>query len=177
MLRLESPIRIKKQLTLTPYIMDKITQQISDIDLPNNYIFMHIRRGDKLKHEAKFIAFDKFITKHIELNQRIKNIFIASDDYNTIQQAKKYLMDNNLDYNIYNIVNSSNTGHNTHYRNCYKQFFSEEEFVKYMTELEIARLSNHVYCTYSSNVGRYIALLKEDLKKITSLDKEEWYDG
>ena len=46
-----------------------------------------------------------------------------------------------------------------------------------MLELEIARLSNHVYCTYTSNVGRYIALLLEDLTKITSLDRETWFSG
>ena len=170
-------VKFRKLLTLTPYILDLIKKQIVNLKLPESYVFMHIRRGDKLKREAKFIGFDKFITKHIQVNKSIKNIFIASDDYNTIIESNKYLTDNKLDYKIYHNINTNNKGHNTHYRLINKQYFTENEFVNFMLELEIARLSNHVYCTYTSNVGRYIALLLEDLTKITSLDKETWFSG
>lgn len=173
----QTAIRIRKKLTLSSYIMDQITTQLSALKLPDNYVFMHIRRGDKLKREANFIGFDDFIKKHIELNKSIKNIFIASDDYNTVLEANKYLQDNKLDYKVYNIIDTNNNGHDTHYRLIYKKYFTENEFINFMLEVEIARLSNHVYCTYTSNVGRYIAVLREDLNQITSLDEEKWVSG
>jgi hypothetical protein len=170
-------VRIHKKLTISLFVKNKITTQISNLKLPDNYVFMHIRRGDKLKHEANFIGFDKFICKHIEFNKNIKNIFIASDDYNTVLEANKYLQENKLDYKVYNIIDNNKKGHDTHFRLTHKNFFSEKEFINFMTEVEIARLSKHVYCTYSSNVGRYIAVLHEDLNNITSLDKEKWFSG
>lgn len=173
----QTAVRIRKKLTFTPYILNKIKAQISNLKLPDNYVFMHIRRGDKLKHESKLIDFDKFISKHIEVNKSIKNIFIASDDYNSVLEAKKYLQNNKLNYNIHNTINNNSNGHNTHYRVIYKKYFTEKEFVNFMVEIEIARLSKHVYCTYTSNVGRYIALLREDLEHITSMDKENWFSG
>lgn len=173
----EKAIEMKKKLTLTPYIMNKINIKLSHLKLPNNYVFMHIRRGDKLNRESKFIAVDEFIKNHEEHNKSIKNIFIASDDYNCIIEMKCYLKKNNLDYKIYSVINTNDKGHNTHYRNCHKRFFTENEFINFMLELEIARQSKHVYCTYTSNVGRYIALLKEDLKQVTSLDEISWFSG
>ena len=76
----QTAVRIRNKLTLSSYVMNKIKARMSDLKLPDNYVFMHIRRGDKLKHEANFIGFDEFITIHIKLNKTIKNIFIASDD-------------------------------------------------------------------------------------------------
>ena len=87
------------------------------------------------------------------------------------------MQDNELDYKVFNIIDNNKNGHNTHYRNIYNKYFTENEFINFMLEVEIARLSKHVYCTYTSNVGRYIALLREDLEQVTSLDTEEWFSG
>ena len=171
----ETAVTTRRQLVLTPTIMNQVQQKIAELNLPENFVFMHIRRGDKLIQEANFIGFDEFFQTHIDSNSGVKHLFIASDDCDTIMEAKTYLKENRFDYEIYTNVNSEQHGNDTSQRR--NQYFTESEFVDFMTEMEVARLSSHVYCTFTSNVGRYLALLKEDLSMVTSLDIKTWHSG
>lgn len=168
-----------KKLQYTDYILNKIKKNIEKINLPDEYVFFHIRRGDKLRNEAKKIDFEEFFKKHIDSRSSyIKNIFIASDDYSVIEEAEKYLIINNmLNYKLYHNTSNKSKGHNTHYNVIYKLYFDEDYFINLMTDIEIGKRSKIAYCTYTSNIGRYLAVSRGELKNIISLDIENWFSG
>jgi len=172
-------IEISKKLQYTEYILSKIKHKIEELKIPSNYVFFHIRRGDKLKKEATKIEFEEFFKQHMNSKlSDIKNIYIASDDYNTVIEGEKYLNENNLlDYKIYHNIPTNNKGHNTHYNVVYNLYFDEEYFINLMVDIEIGRSAKIAYCTFTSNIGRYLAVIREDLINTVSLDTSNWFSG
>lgn len=91
--------------------IDKI---MKDLNLPDKYIGMQLRRGDKKTIEQRLEANpDEFMKKLPKLSN-IKDILILCDDYNDL----KYLQDNYPDYKFYSICKETDHGYvNTDFQN------------------------------------------------------------
>lgn len=167
---------ITNHIKLSKYIGEKINIKISSFNLPSEYVFFHIRRGDKLKHESKLYKFSDYLKFHLQNEKvnHIKDIFIASDDFNVINESLLYIKDNNMDFKIFHNCSPNIKGHNTHYNNVKKLYFDEDYFVNLMSDIEVSKFAQHIYCTFTSNLGRFTALYNEN---ITSLDIKTWYSG
>jgi hypothetical protein len=79
-------------------------------DSNNNYSSIFIRRGDKLIHESNFYTADIYIEKLLEKEPDCKRIFIQTDDYNCILEAKDYINTNNLNIEIITICDENTKG-------------------------------------------------------------------
>jgi hypothetical protein len=99
----------------------------------------------------------------------ITNVFYASDDANKINSIISQLPQ----YNHYKI-NIDKFGY---YQNSFNQLRLEKKKDEFSTLInEIMFLKNSIYFigTYSSNLSRFIVLLKS-LDSCTSLDTKEWH--
>lgn len=157
---------------------NKIQSIISDLNLPKSFACFHIRRGDKVgeklhtwtqktgRTESKRFEFCDYL-KHCE---GIKTIFIMTDDFRCIQEAREYISDNNLPHKILHLTNESQDGHSETLNIQNDRSYSKQELVQFFAEIEIAKLSDVFVGTRTSNVYRYIMNTCTTNTKFVSLD-------
>jgi len=155
---------IKPTLNYTSDFHKEIESVVSELNLPKPFSCFHIRRGDKVgeklyiftqktgRTESKRFEFCDYF-KHVEHN---KTIFIMTDDYKCIQEAREYISDNNLPHEILHLTNESQDGHSETLNIQNDRRYSKQELVQFFAEIEIAKLSDIFVGTRSSNVYRYI---------------------
>lgn len=136
-----------------PEIQREIDMKIDALNLPDEYISIHIRWGDKIQESKLF--------KVAEYMQRLprpcpSHIFIMTDDFDCIRELEeKY-----KEYNFIYLTRSSQKGNYT------KLLFNKnaiadpennkKETIQLLTEIEIAKKSALFIGTYSSNLFRLI---------------------
>ena len=147
---------------------NKIIQDFLDsIKIPENYISIHIRSGDK-NIEAKTYDCDQYMLKANELNLS-KNAFILTDDYSVIEQLKGSYND----WNFYTLCSSSEKGY------IHSEFTKMDTNQKYIRHLklfasvDICARSQKFIGSFSSNPGMYMGMrVGED--NCTGVDYESW---
>ena len=137
-------------------ILFSINNNIKALNLPQHYFCFHIRRGDKItQKEANKYEFGEYLDKVKEITG-IDSIFIMSDDFASILEAKKYLLDNKLDYNLYYMTGEDLNGHSSQLNIEENREYTKEQIVSFITEIEVAKSCSHFVGTNSSNVFRFI---------------------
>jgi hypothetical protein len=143
----------------TDNFQKKLNKNISKLVLPSKYKCFHIRRGDKVgetlcrradkrgQTEAKRYDFEDYLKKS---DQLIKAIFIMSDDYSSILEAQQH------ELNINTLTTEDQTGHSTDLDKDNDRHYSEEELVRFFSEIEIAKHAQQFIGAKSSNIFRYI---------------------
>jgi hypothetical protein len=93
---------------------DKTKLQILKIknlyNLFNDYSSIFIRRGDKLISESNFYNASIYIDMLLKKEPNCKRIFLQTDDYNAVVEAKEYLNKQKLDIEIITICNEDTKG-------------------------------------------------------------------
>jgi hypothetical protein len=145
----------------------------------SNYIGIHIRKGDKIRFEAREIPLEKYITTIegiLEANKTIKHIFVASDDYTVIEKLRQLKPKWNFFSLHYN--SSQRTKKNGHFQYDFDRLSKEQKLYEtrlLMCELQILMDSNYVICGMSSNICRLVQILRhQDPSTVISLD-ESWH--
>ena len=169
---------IKSTLNYTPEFYQEVQSVVSELNLPQSFSCFHIRRGDKVgeklhkwaqktrRTESKRFEFCDYL-KHCE---DIKTIFIMTDDFRCIQEAREYINNNNLPHKILHLTNESQDGHSETLNIQNDRSYSKQELVQFFAEIEIAKLSDIFFGTRSSNVYRYIMNTCTTNTKFISLD-------
>lgn len=147
----------------------KIKKQINQLNLPQYYNCFHIRRGDKVGEKRcgsmdpcnitpgrKLSNRYEFSDYFEKSNELIDSIFIMTDDYACIEEARQYISQNNLLYKLYYLVRPDQTGHSTDVDIDSDKSYTLEELVLFFSEIEIAKSSHQFIGTESSNIFRYI---------------------
>lgn len=107
----------------------------------NNYDSIYIRRGDKLIYESVFIPSHKYIELLLEKNPSCSNLFIQTDDYNSVIDIQKYINDNKLNIHLYTLCNPDTKGFCTH--NMSKYLLNNSFKIKINSEY-ILKIKNDV---------------------------------
>ena len=144
------------------------------IDSLNNrvkpsYIAIHVRRGDKLVSEAKRIEIDSYIAAIQRVPSRSKCVFIATDDFAVIREFQQSCPT----YEIFTFCTSDQNGYQQSNFNKATNEQKYSETIQLLTDIECMSKAQHFIGTFSSNIGRFIAL-RLGLNKCTSLD-ESWH--
>ena len=138
---------------------------IKELSLPNDFISIHIRGGDKV-WERELINPDKYI-KEAELLTTCRNAFIFTDDYRLF----KKLQDQYPNWNLYTSTSPEEVGHNA---NTYLHESEEKirrNFIELFASVEIASNCKLFVGTYSSNIGLFIGCLNDNMKGV---DFDHW---
>lgn len=169
---------MKSTLNYTPEFHKEIQSVVSQLNLPQSFSCFHIRRGDKVGEklykwtqktgltESKRFEFSDYL-KHCE---DIKTIFIMTDDYCCIQEAREYISGNNLPHRILYLTEESQHGYSETLNIQNDRSYSKQELVQFFAEIEIAKLSEVFVGTHTSNVYRYIMNTCATNTKFVSLD-------
>ena len=79
-------------------------------NLFNDYSSIFIRRGDKLISESNFYNASVYIELLLEKDPTCKRIFIQTDDYNSVIEAKSFIENKNLNIEIITLCNENTKG-------------------------------------------------------------------
>jgi hypothetical protein len=150
-----------------------IDNQINKLNLPEQFICFHIRRGDKVgekpgRPEGRRFEFSDYLAKS---DQSIKTIFIMTDDSKCITESKDYATLNNLNLDIVYLTTPSQDGFSEPIILEQNRGYSIEELVLFFAEIEIAKRSKCFVGTITSNVFRYIRNQCINNTQFISLDK------
>ena len=143
-----------------------IEKFINDLKLPDKYISLHVRAGDKVT-ERKLITPQDYLEK-AKLHSNCHNIFVATDDYRVFEQ----LRDNNPDYTFYTSTSPMDCGNNTEVFFTSSQDNIRRNLVEMFSSIEIFLKSELFIGTYSSNPGLFVGMLADD--KMIGMDYDRW---
>ena len=149
-----------------------INDQKKKIALPDDYIGVHIRRGDKIvRKEMNEIDLDRYISEIAKHKGCCRNVYIATDDCSILDYVKQEL--NNININVFYNSNIKQHGFVEGVFNTKK--IEEKYFDTLNTLLDVDILSKSCFFigTYSSNLSRIIPLML-GFDKCKSLD-DNWH--
>jgi hypothetical protein len=120
------------------------------------YFTVHIRRGDKW-HEAKPIEVRNYMAKVEEINRSlIRKCFVMSDDYSVVTELRREYPQ--LD--IVSLCEPSECGHVQSAFNLESAEARRDSTLRLLAELDIAKDGAFFVGTFSSSLGRLVAILR-----------------
>lgn len=146
----------------------RINKAIEELDLPETYIGIHVRGGDKITEKDIYP-----VSRYMEIAEQrtsCRNAFILTDDYKIIE----YLKINYKDWSFYTLTFLDERGYVNDDFKSKSIERREKEMVKVFASVEIIRRSEYFIGTYSSNIGMFLGMVMPH-EKIVALDSKEWY--
>ena len=162
----------KKMYILNSNTRKELIRKRLLINLPDDYIGLHIRRGDKIaSQEMNNIHLDRYVDEAIKHRDASRNVFVATDDISVVD----YLIPKFKEYDMivfYNNLNKSH-GHNEAIFNQSSKQYRYEETINVLLEMDILIHSLYFVGTYTSNLSRVVPFFL-GLDKCISLDND-WH--
>jgi hypothetical protein len=145
----------------------RIEKLISSLDLPNEYIGIHIRKGDK-KKEFNLISAREYIKK-AELLSDIRVAFILTDDYTVIHELKCEFKV----WNFYTLCAKDERGY------LHQEFidkpvaYKHERIINLFASIDILNNSKFFIGTFTSNPGMYLGM-RRGKNRCFGMDFKSW---
>ena len=143
-----------------------INKMINDLNLPTNYISIHVRAGDKAS-ERQLISPQDYLNKATE-KSLCKNIFVATDDYRIFEQLKH----NNPSYTFFTLTSPSEKGYDNDTFIVSSNEYIRQNLLELFASIQIILKSELFVGTYSSNPGMFVGMLIDD--KMIGMDFDKW---
>lgn len=158
---------IKLTWVYSPKVQREIEMLRASLMLPNKYIGLHIRSGDKFI-EASKQAEDSYIKKAIELGD-CRNAFVLTDDYSVLETLlRKY-----PEWHFYTLCEEEERGY-------YHKEFSKQSnqtkaklLIRLFASMDIISEAEFFIGTFSSNPGMFLGMRMEP-NKTFSIDVPKW---
>lgn len=150
---------------LSPRARDRYEAIKNTIGLRDNYVAVHIRRGDKLLREAKKVRIADYFS-YVDLYE-YDQIFVATDDYEAYNEVKSIYP--NID--VVTNASKSSKGHTQAIFNSQSEDSISEDLYDLIAEVEILRCSKYFIGSFTSNIGRYVHILRSGINS-SSVDIE-----
>lgn len=139
---------------------------INDLDLPQRYISMHVRAGDKIT-ERTLITPQKYLEK-AKTFSNCHNIFVATDDYRIFER----LRDDNPDYTFYTSTSPEERGNDTEKLFASSMNVIRQNLIEMFASVEVFLHSELFVGTYSSNPGLFVGMLIDE--RMVGMDYDKW---
>ena len=144
----------------------KIDAHIANLALPDMYIGMHIRVGDKYV-EHRIEAIDKYFSC-VRKSVLTRNLFALTDDYSVIEEiSTRY-----PDWTVYTLCSKTERGyfHDSFMKESID--FRQNQLIKLFASIDILSNAQQFIGTYSSNPGMYIGMRNPNI--CTGVDFDHW---
>ena len=139
---------------------------INDLDLPQRYISLHVRAGDKIT-ERNLITPQKYLEKAKTFSD-CHNIFVATDDYRIFEQ----LRNDNPDYTFYTSTSQEERGNDTEKLFASSNDIIRKNLIEMFASVEVFLHSELFVGTYSSNPGLFVGMLIDE--RMVGMDFDSW---
>ncbi len=175
----------KKRITtriyqFQPTVRQELDARVASLGLPEAYAACHIRRGDKVgeqkgQSESERIEASDYVDRLVVRYPEMKALFVCSDSYASIEEAKQHIANRGLDIRVYTTCAPTAVGHSTE---LLKEQFDDPytSVLQLLLDVEVCARARYFAGTYSSNMSRFIALRHADATRCFSLD-EPWHAG
>lgn len=139
-------------------------------------IGIHIRAGDKITTgEMKKINIDSYIDAVNKVPKEVpRNIFIMSDTFQNIEEFKKRVQERGYSWNVLHSPAGTLKEHIQADFNKQNFEVKHKAFLQFLAELEIIKRCTFIFCTMSSNIGRWLYLTADSIQNFHSLDVEKF---
>ena len=144
-------------------IIDKF---IDDLNLPDEYISLHVRAGDKVT-ERKLITPQDYLKK-AKQHSDCHNIFVATDDYRIFEQ----LRDNNPGYTFYTSTSPKEKGYDQDKFVQSSKEYIQHNLIEMFASIKVFLQSSLFVGTYSSNPGMFVGMQLDD--RMIGMDFDKW---
>ncbi len=155
-----SRVLIRQILVFNTATRESLQQGLRQANLPAHFVAIHIRRGDKVygkKWEAKRIEIREYFEMSIKKCPNIKDIFVATDDFSVIRECRQLYPE----YTIHTLCSEEKAGHDEASFAQMTPLQRKKETLAFLLESEIMKMADVFIGTYSSNVGKAMALLRD----------------
>ena len=158
----------KKFYKYNALTQNSISEKKQYINIPDNYISVHIRRGDKIvTGEMEDINLNIYVDAIRKYSYISNNIYIATDDVTVISYISKKLSD--IDINIYYNKENKLKGFDEKTYNLKSDSVRRDEVLNMLFDMDMMINSSFFIGTFSSNVGCVVAMYL-GLDKCHSID-------
>lgn len=150
-----------------PGIEQEIHNEGLKADLPENYLAVHIRAGDKIKeYEGRPLA--AYMDK-LQSVSDLRDVLVMTDDYRIFEQ----LCADYPDWNFQTLETSKQQGYQ-HRKNKRKSLAEKRTgTIQFFAGIELAANAKHFVGTFSSNVGKYLGMRMAP-EHCHGVDVDEW---
>lgn len=133
-----------------PQIAREIHKKTDVLSLPERYLALHIRAGDKWK-ECRLSPAAAYMQKLSTLSD-LRHALVMSDDYRIYEQ----LVSDYPEWTFYTLEHPRQTGY--HHRQYQRKARAEKRdgTLRFLAGIELAAHATHFVGTLSSNVGSYL---------------------
>ncbi len=150
-----------------PAIREEIATSIASLNLPLNYVGVHLRSGDKAT-EAKISPVQNYID-YIKNITSLKELFVLTDDYKNMTEIQRSFPE----YNTYSFCQENEKGFSEGAYNKLNKEDKKKITIKLLTDTEVLYKSTAFVGTFSSNVGLFIGM-RRNAKQWYGIDANEW---
>ena len=158
----------KKFYKYNALTQNSISEKKQYINIPDNYISVHIRRGDKIvTGEMEDINLNIYVDAIRKYRYISNNIYIATDDVTGISYISKKLSD--TDIKIYYNKENKLKGFDEKTYNLKSDSVRRDEVLNMLFDMDMMINSSFFIGTFSSNVGCVVAMYL-GLDKCHSID-------
>ena len=158
----------KKFYNYNVMTQNNISEKKQYINIPDNYISIHIRRGDKIvTGEMEDINLNIYVDAIRKYRYISNNIYIATDDVTVISYISKKLSD--TDIKIYYNKENKLKGFDEKTYNLKSDSVRRDEVLNMLFDMDMMINSSFFIGTFSSNVGCVVAMYL-GLDKCHSID-------
>ena len=131
---------------------DEVNKIIENLNLPENYVSIQCRGGDKVLEVKELMKVDEVLKKIKEHHINIQHLFVFSDDYRYVDELKSKCPA----WNIYTLTNKDERGYDNAEFNRLNWEKKRVEMIKMFAAIEICMKSSlHLGYEYSC-VNNYI---------------------
>ena len=158
----------KKFYNYNALTQNSISEKKQYINITDNYISVHIRRGDKIvTGEMEDINLNIYVDAIRKYSYISNNIYIATDDVTVISYISKKLSD--IDIKIYYNKENKLKGFDEKTYNLKSDSVRRDEVLNMLFDMDMMINSSFFIGTFSSNVGCVVAMYL-GLDKCHSID-------
>ncbi|WP_288880198.1 hypothetical protein [Pedobacter panaciterrae] len=163
-------VLIKCVWNYNKFAKQQISQLIRELEAPEKYAAIFVRRGDKY-FEAPLQEIRKYINKVDALtNSKDFPLFISSDDYQIIEEAKVLFPERN-------IIHFNFEGDKGYFMEDFKSNYSKAQqkakIVQLLAQVEILKNATYFVGTYSTNVGVFVGMAR-NCQHSYDINDEKW---
>ena len=135
-----------------PAVSVEIKNSIAALKLPDRYVSMQVRRGGK-QTEHPFVPLEKYVAvvgQWFKADPSLPRVvYVATDSAVVVDELHKMAPDNK--------------GHFQQVHNKWDVTKKKEALIDLLIDLELVRKASFHVCTFSSNMGRWMRVLRRGL--------------
>ncbi len=143
-----------------PDVRAEMDALIAGLKLPEHYISMQVRGGDKLLEYDELIGLDRFISCVEHMDPDHRNIFLFTDDYTNVEQ----LREKRPDWNVYTLTRKEERGYYNSEFNKADWEYRRSNIVKLLAIMEVCVGSDLHIGSKQSCVDSYLRSKKGDTR-------------